>query len=263
MNKDSAALQRQVAELESQMQAQSAQLADAHRELEDLAHFISHDLRAPLRGIDGYSKILLEEYASSLDEMARAYLQYINDASLQAIMLIERLLYYSRALRSALQPEAIDLSALAEEISANLRRSQPDRWVDIAITPGLHATADRKMIRTVLENLLDNAWKFTSRHPSAQIEFGVTQDLPASIAVKQPAAPSTPVFYVRDDGAGFNMAYQSKLFIPFQRLHSAHEFEGIGIGLATARRIVRRHGGDMWAEGAIDQGATFYFTLSG
>jgi signal transduction histidine kinase len=262
MNEEYEALQRRVNQLEALVHEQAIQLSAAHRELEDLAHFISHDLRAPLRGIDGYSQILIEEYTRDLDEMGRAYLQYIHDASLQVSALIERLLYYSRALRATLQPETVDLSALAEEIAARLCRSQPERQVEFTIIPGLSARADKKMMRTLLENLLSNAWKFTARHPTARIEFGTLQLPEDCEAVGQDCHPTGPAFFVCDDGAGFNMAYREKLFIPFQRLHATHEFDGLGIGLATARRIVRRHGGEMWAEGTVEQGATVYFTLN-
>jgi len=261
MNEDIEALQRRVSELEAQVQERTELLSAANREMEDLAHFISHDLRAPLRGIDGYSQMLIEEYALVLDEIGRAYLQYIHDASLQAAALIDRLLYYSRALRSPLQPETVNLSALAEEIAARLHHSQPERQVKFVIAPDMQAEADRKMMRTLMENLLDNAWKFTSKHPTARIEVGI-QPLPEDCeAIQRACHPTGSAFFVRDDGAGFNMAYQNKLFIPFQRLHGTHEFDGLGIGLPIAQRIARRHGGEMWAEGAVEKGATVYFTL--
>ena len=241
--------QSRVAELEEQLRLESGRAAAAENELDEILHFISHDLRAPLRGIDGYSRALLEDYNTQLDQMGKAYLQYICESSSRLNQLIEGLLKYSRIIRHPLEIGSVDLSEMAAEISQDLRTKQPERVVEFNITPGLAAEADVEMAYILLKCLLDNAFKFTAKHPSAQIEFGKTE------------ANGQPVFYIRDNGAGFDMAYQNQLSLPFQRLHGQHEFEGLGLGLATAKRIIQRHHGRIWGAGALEKGATFYFVI--
>jgi signal transduction histidine kinase len=235
--------------LESRVRERTRQLEAAKNELEAFAYSVSHDLRAPLRSIDGFSAILLEDHAAALDGEAQDCLKRIRLATKRMSILINDLLSLSRVTRSVMRRQSIELSALAEEIAAELRQREPAREVDFAILPGATVMADPGLMRVVMENLLGNAWKFTSRHDRAKVEFG-RLERDGAIA-----------FYVRDDGAGFDPAQANRLFGPFQRLHSSGEFEGSGIGLATVSRIIHRHGGQVWAEGAAGQGATFYFTL--
>jgi signal transduction histidine kinase len=245
-------LEKEIAErrrAEEEMRARSAQLEAANRELEAFSYSVSHDLRAPLRAIDGFSNALLEESAATLDEAGKRNLERVRAAAQRMGQLIDDLIGLSRLSRMEMRRDRVDLSDLARRVAEDLRRAQPDRPVDVSITNGIVAQGDGRLLRIVLENLLGNAWKFTRHRPGARIEFGVRQD------------NGTREFFVRDNGAGFDMAYAQKLFGAFQRLHSAQEFEGTGIGLATVARVVRRHGGDVRAEGAVDQGATFYFTL--
>lgn len=227
----------------------SRQLEAANQELEAFSYSVSHDLRAPLRSIDGFSRALLEEYNDKLEEQGRDYLQRISAASQRMAQLVDDLLDLSRVTRSEMSRERVNLSLLVQTIAEDLRKTQPERKVEFVITPGLVSDGDMRLLRIALENLLDNAWKFTSRHPSASIEFGAIQQ-----------GDKTP-FFVRDNGAGFDMAYAGKLFGAFQRLHGMSEFPGTGIGLATVQRIIHRHGGQIWAEGKMEEGATFYFTL--
>jgi light-regulated signal transduction histidine kinase (bacteriophytochrome) len=194
--------------------------------------------------------ILLEDYADKLDTEGRKYLQRVRESVQAMSRLIEALLTLAQVTRSELRCEPVDLTALTGSVRAQLQNNEPERKADFVIANGLKANGDARLLNVVLENLLGNAWKFTRRRPVARIEFGVSQK------------EGQQVFFIRDNGAGFDMAYAEKLFGAFQRLHSIQEFEGMGIGLATVQRIVRRHGGDVWAEGAVDQGATFYFTLN-
>ena len=227
------------------------QLLAANKELETFSYSVSHDLRAPLRSIDGFSQALLEDCGANLDEQGRGYLQRIRANSQRMAQLIDDLLNLSRMTRCNIQREPVDLSALTHAIVGELWNTAPTRPVDIVIAPGLIATGDARLLRVVLENLIGNAWKFTRKRSRARIEFGAT------------VADSTPAYFVRDDGAGFDMAYAGKLFGAFQRLHDATEFEGTGIGLATVQRVVHKHGGRVWAESELERGATFYFTLGG
>jgi light-regulated signal transduction histidine kinase (bacteriophytochrome) len=236
--------------LEERLQTVTAERDAAFGELEHLARFLSHDLRAPLRGIDGYSKALMEDYGEKLDPVGMAYLQFIFEASRQAASLIEMLIYYIRAQYAEMNLQTIDLSQLANDLIKPLRASQPERNVSWVIAPDLSLRGDFGMIRELLRILLENAWKFTSKHAVTHIEVG-NIETEAGMA-----------FFVRDDGAGFSMEFSGQLFQPFQRLHSSHEFEGVGMGLAIARRIIERHHGRIWAEGKIDQGAMFYFTIA-
>jgi len=227
----------------------AADLAAANKELEAFAYSVSHDLRSPLRGMDGFSAALLEEYGETLDGRGRDYLARVRAAAGRMSDLIDDLLGLSRIGRVEIKCETVDLSVLAKQIAADLQAGEPDRRVTFRIAGGLTASGDRNLLRVALDKLIDNAWKFTSRHPEAGIEFGVAD------------VDNERALFVRDDGAGFDMAYAHKLFGPFQRLHSLDEFPGTGIGLATAQRIICRHGGRIWARAEVEKGATFYFTL--
>jgi PAS domain S-box-containing protein len=237
------------AELEQRVVERTAQLEAANRELEAFAYSTSHDLRAPLRSIDGFSHLLLEECAPLLDDAGKGYLTRIRAAAQHMGQLIDDLLDLSRISRAELRRVAVDLSALAQQVAEELRQAQPERKVEFVIAPGLSAQADPGMLQIVLGNLLQNAYKFTAKHATARIEFGVM------------AQNGETVYYVRDDGAGFDATYAAKLFGVFERMHSVGDFPGTGIGLATVQRIIHRHGGRVWAEGAVEQGATIYFTL--
>ncbi len=236
-------------ELEQRVIDRTAQLAAANKELEAFSYSVSHDLRAPLRVIDGFSQVLLKNCLDKLDPQSQNYLQRVRAASQRMGHLIDDLLNLSRMTRSELRREAVDLSALVKAIARDLQQAQPERQVTFVIAEGLVANGDPRLLRVVLENLLANAWKFTGGLPRSRIEFGRAYH------------DGKVAYFVRDDGAGFNMAYGDKLFGAFQRLHSRTEFEGTGIGLATVQRVIHRHGGRVWAEGAIGKGATFYFTL--
>ncbi|MFA5309626.1 MAG: PAS domain S-box protein [Dehalococcoidales bacterium] len=228
----------------------SAQLKATNKELESFSYSVSHDLRSPLRSIDGFSQALLEDYKSKLDKTGRDYLQRLRSASQKMGELIDGLLKLSRLTRSEMHLEDIDLSALAGEISDRLQETQPDNRAKFVIDRGLSAVADPEMVRVLMENLLGNAWKFSGKTSNPRIEFGST--------VKD----HVTTFFVKDNGAGFDMAYNDKLFGAFQRLHDSTDFPGTGIGLATVQRIINRHGGTIRAEGAVGKGATFYFTLT-
>jgi PAS domain S-box-containing protein len=242
-------MSRHTQELELRVAERTQALESANRELEAFSYSVSHDLRAPLRAINGFSQLLEAEYAARLDAKGLDYLGRVRAASLKMGELIDDLLELSRVSRHVLKLEATDLSALAAEIAEELAAGEPDRRVDWSIAPGIVARCDPGLMRPVLANLLGNAWKYTSRREHAHIEFGLEDE------------GGRKVYFVRDDGAGFDMRYAAKLFGAFQRLHSPAEFPGTGIGLAIVARIVRRHGGEIWAESAPDQGATFRFTL--
>ena len=237
-------------DLEQRVIDRTAQLEQANNELEAFSYSVSHDLRGPLRGIDGFSQALLEDYADRLDAHGQDCLRRVRAASQRMAQLIDDLLALSRVSRGEIRRETVDLSALARNVLAELKEADAQRRVEVCVSEGVIATGDARLMRVVLENLLRNAWKFTGKHDSARIEFGVNQ------------SDGKLVYFVRDDGAGFDMAYMDKLFAPFQRLHAMKEFEGTGIGLATVQRIIHRHGGRVWAESQVDQGATFRFTLS-
>ena len=234
---------------EEELQRYAGQLEAANRELEAFSYSVSHDLRAPLRTMDGFSQALLEDYADRLDAPARDFLDRIRAASQRMARLIDDLLGLSRVTRTEIQLADVNLSALAAQVAGDLQKAEPARQVTWTIAPGLVARADPGLARVVLQNLLGNAWKFTAQRSQAHVEFGAT------------SRNGHPAYFVRDDGAGFNMTYANKLFGAFQRLHGNTEFPGTGIGLATVQRIIHRHGGEVWAEGAVGQGATFYFTL--
>jgi len=229
----------------------AVELQSVNRELESFSYSVSHDLRSPLRGIAGFSKLVGERYSDKLDDTGKEYLGRIGAATERMSLLIDDLLNLSRITRSEIHQEQVDMSEMARDVLRDLVASEPDRQVTSVIQPDLSTHADPRLLRVVLENLLGNAWKFTSKRDGATIEAG-SQDLNGE-----------KVYFVRDNGVGFDMAYADNLFGPFQRLHSLHEFQGTGIGLANVQRIVNRHGGRTWAEAAVDQGTTVYFTLRG
>jgi len=237
-------------ELDQRVRERTAQLEAANKELESFSYSVSHDLRTPLRSIDGFSRILLEEYRDKLDAEGIGHLDMVRSASQRMGQLIDDILRLSKVSRVDMYIAEIALSELAGLIVDQLRRAEPRRPVEVEIEPGLTCRGDIRLLRVALENLFGNAWKFTSRTPEARIQFGVTR------------AQDGPVFHVRDNGVGFDPRYASKLFSVFQRLHSANEFPGTGIGLATVQRIIHRHGGRVWAESTPGQGATFSFTLA-
>ncbi len=240
------------ANLEWRVQERTVQLEATNQELEAFSFSVSHDLRAPLRRIDGFSRILLEDYADKLDEAGIASLRRVRTSSQDMAQLIEDLLNLSKVTRSELQSTPVNLSELACSVAVELQATEPDRRVEWAIEPDMVAPkADFHLLRIVFQNLFNNAWKFVRKQAAPKIEFGATQ------------REGLPVWYLRDNGAGFDMAQAHRLFKPFQRLHAASEFPGTGIGLATVRRIIHRHGGRVWAEGAVGKGATFYFTIPG
>jgi signal transduction histidine kinase len=224
-------------------------LAAANEELEAFCYSVAHDLRAPLRGIQGFSQALLEDYRQSVDEKGQGYLQRVASAALRMSELIDDLLTLSRISRGALRRIPVDLSAIARDVTSELERQSPERIVTTAVAGGLTAMADARLMRIVFENLIGNAWKFTAKIANPVIEVGVT------------TVGETRAFFVRDNGAGFDEGHASKLFAPFQRMHSENEFAGTGIGLATVQRIVRRHGGRVWAHAIVNGGATIYFAL--
>jgi PAS domain S-box-containing protein len=231
------------------LQKAKLELEAANKELEAFSYSVSHDLRSPLRTIDGFSQALLEDYADQLPAEGQNHLMRVRAATQRMGQLIDDLLNLSRVTRASMKLVPVDLSQLARSIVAELQRTQPERRVNFKITPNLKASGDPGLLRAVLENLLNNAWKFTSKREQAEIEFGSKHE------------NDETVYFIRDNGAGFDMAYADKLFGAFQRLHAMTDFSGTGIGLATVQRIIHRHGGRIWAEGAVDQGATFFFTL--
>ncbi len=236
-------------ELEQRVIDRTAQLEITNKELESFAYAVSHDLRAPLRSIGGFSHAILEEYADKLDANGKDYLNRIREATNKMGQLIDALLNVSRLTRTEINYMPVNMSQLAQATAEELRKSQPGRYVELVITDGLIVNGDSAMLHIVIENLLGNAWKYTGRCETARIEFGVTQKR------------GRDVYFVRDNGAGFDMAYANKLFNAFQRLHKTADFPGLGIGLATVQRIIHRHGGSIWAEAEVGKGATFYFTL--
>lgn len=235
--------------LNHELKMQNAALSSVNRELEAFSYSVSHDLRAPLRSVDGFSQILLEDHAGQIDEEGRAYLNRIRAATQRMAQLIDDMLTLSRVSRAEMQWSEVNLSALAEEILHDYRRSEPQRVVTTQVAPGVVTRGDLRLLRIALENLLGNAWKFTSRKPEARIEFG------------QEPCEDGMAFFVRDTGAGFDMTYADKLFRAFQRLHAASDFPGTGIGLAIVQRVIHKHGGRVWAEGEEGKGAVFHFTL--
>lgn len=244
-----AELSRKILKREEELKQRAIELATLNKEMEAFNYSVSHDLRSPLRSINGFSQALLEDYADKLDAQGKDYLQRVRAASQNMAQLIDDLLDLSRLTRSKIHCGTVNLSVLAQAVTAELEKMELKRQVEIVITPGVMVNGDERLLKIVLENLLGNAWKFTGNTPKAKIEFGVTQ------------VDGKSAYFVRDNGAGFNMAYANKLFGAFQRLHAPGEFAGSGIGLATVQRIIHHHGGQVWAEGVEGQGATFYFAL--
>ncbi|MBI5543209.1 MAG: hypothetical protein HY901_04935 [Deltaproteobacteria bacterium] len=242
---------RNLEALTEQQRRSQEELARANKDLEAFSYSVAHDLRAPLRSIDGFSLALVEDFGDKLEPEARGYLERVRAAAQRMAQLIDDLLLLSRITRAELRRQRVDLADLARAIAAELQAREPGRRVMFQVAQALEVEADPQLMRVVMENLLGNAWKFTSKRERATIEVGVGGEEGARH------------FFVRDDGAGFDMAHVERLFRPFQRLHSAAEYPGTGIGLASVQRIVSRHGGRIWATGAPNAGATFSFTLGG
>ena len=241
--------EEEIKALNHHLEQRIKELNDVNHELEAFSYSVSHDLRGPLSRMAGFSKALLEFHGGQLDEQGQLYLKRIENSSRRMCELVEELLNFSRLTRLEMSMTTVDLSATVCAIAGELTARDPARQVNFVVQEGLRAWGDFTLLRAALLNLLENAWKFTSKHTTARIEFGAAE-----------TADGT-VYFLRDDGAGFDMADATRLFNPFQRLHRESEFEGTGIGLATVERIVRRHGGRIWAEGRVEQGAVFYFTL--
>ena len=241
--------QERVKKLNESLNQHTAELEAANSELEVFSYTVSHDLRAPLRSMASFSQALFEDYPEKIDDRGKEYLSYIQASSTQMSQMIDDLLKLSRITLGEIQRDTVNLSNLAESVAAALQKTDQKRLVKFAIAPEIQVTGDFRLLRIVFENLLGNAWKFTAKTKEPVIEFGTME-----YQNKKP-------YFVRDNGAGFNMAYADKLFRPFQRLHSSTEYEGTGIGLASVQRIIKRHGGHVWAEGEVGKGATIYFTL--
>jgi signal transduction histidine kinase len=243
-------------EANSELRRQNAELVlaqdkadSAMAELEAFSYSVSHDLRAPLRRMDGFSELLTEDCAELLSDEGKRYVNSIRESAQHMSRLIDDLLRLAQVTRAELYEQDLDFAAMAHAIEGRMRQPEPDRSVELSVKGDLRAFGDRRLLAVALENLLSNAWKFSSKRQHAQIELGAAIDR------------GKKVYYVKDNGAGFDMQHADKLFGPFQRLHSSRDFEGTGIGLATVRRVIRRHGGRVWAESNVDRGATFYFTL--
>ena len=235
--------------LEQRVAARTAQLEASNKELESFSYSVSHDLRAPLRAIDGFSNALLRLYRDNLDTRGQDYLDRVRAAAQRMGELIDDILGLSRATRAELKLEKMNLSAMVQETAGELQRSQPERKAEFTIEPDVIVNADPHLMRIAIHNLVENAWKFTATREDAKIKFGTSRQ------------DGERVYYISDNGVGFDPAYVGKLFTAFQRLHTEEEFPGTGIGLALVQRIIRKHGGRIWAEGDVDKGATFYFTL--
>jgi light-regulated signal transduction histidine kinase (bacteriophytochrome) len=236
--------------LEQKVRERTWELERSNEELGAFSYSVAHDLRTPLRGINGFSAILAAQYADKLDAAAQGYLQRIQAASMRMGDVMDDLLALAHAGKADLRHQDVDLSALARTVAASLQHAEPQRQVEFVIAPGLSSNADPGLMRIALDNLFGNAWKFSARTESARIEFGLT------------AVEGGRAYFVRDTGAGFDPAFSRKLFEQFQRLHTDKEYEGSGVGLAIVARVIRRHGGRIWAEGAVGAGAAFYFTLA-
>ena len=236
-------------QLEQRVQDRTAQLESANKELEAFAYSVSHGLRAPLRGIDGWSLALFEDYQSQLDARAHQYIERVRSETQRMGHLIDDLLQLSRVTRTDMQMTEVNLSEVAETVVDRLRKEYPERQIDIHIQPGLKVRADLALMEIVLTNLFNNAFKFTGKQPQARIEFGKIE------------IDGKTVCFIRDNGVGFDMDYSKNLFGAFQRMHKLSEFPGTGVGLATVQRIIHRHAGRIWADAKENQGATFYFTI--
>jgi len=236
-------------ELEQRVAERTAQLEAVNRELEAFSFSVSHDLRAPLRSIDGFSRALLEDYGDTLDETGKSHLERLLRATRTMDILIDEMLNLSRLTKTALRSERVELTDIAQRIVQSLQQNDPARSVELVIREGVVVHGDPNLLQVVMENLIANAWKFTGKNPQARIEFGMAEQ------------DGESCYYIRDNGVGFDMAYSDKLFGAFQRLHRQDEFPGTGVGLATVQRIINRHGGRIWAEGRPGEGATFFFVL--
>jgi PAS domain S-box-containing protein len=245
-------VEQQISKLNKELEHRAIELENANKELEAFSYSVSHDLRSPLQNIDSFSRVLMEDYANQLDPEGLDCVQRLRGSCQHMEDIIDALLTLSNMMRKELLVDHFDLSALANAVAADLKQKNPDRLVDWVIAEGLTAEGDAQLLRVVLENLFGNAWKFTANRPRARIEFGA---LPQSNGAR--------TYFVRDDGAGFDMARAGNLFKPFKRLHDQSEFRGTGIGLATVQRVIYRHQGKIWAEGVVNHGATFCFTLAG
>jgi light-regulated signal transduction histidine kinase (bacteriophytochrome) len=234
---------------EDELKQRTIDLEASNKELEAFSYSVSHDLRAPLRSITGFSNVLLEDYVDELDNEGKSYLKKISDSGELMGHLMDDLLKLSRVTRGDLTMEKFDVSTMAQKIINDLAKDEPKRNVKVTIAPNMSAIGDKNLLGLVLQNLLGNAWKYTSKTAEPRIEIGIVEQT------------GKQAYFVRDNGVGFDMTYANKLFQPFQRLHKATEFAGTGIGLATVQRIIRRHGGEVWAEAKVGEGATFYFTL--
>lgn len=243
-------LQKAHDELERRVAERTGELLVANRELEAFSYSVSHDLRGPIDALNGFTYVLSKEYGSKLDSKANELIDRIKTSCKRMMQLVDDLLNLSRVTSSAMQRDTVDLTAIARSICEELKRGAPERKAEFVIADGVTVEGDPRLLNVVMDNLLRNAWKYTSHHPTARIEFG-RQSKEGSI-----------IYFVRDDGVGFDPRSKDRLFHPFQRLHSASEFPGNGVGLATVHRIIRRHGGEVWAESEVDKGATFYFQLS-
>jgi light-regulated signal transduction histidine kinase (bacteriophytochrome) len=236
-------------EAEENLRRYATQLEASNKELESYSYSISHDLRTPLRTLDGFSEMIIEEYGDKLDETGKSYLNRIRKAGQTMSRLTEDILKLSRITRAEMHRDTVNLSLIAGSIVDELKAAQPERRAQFIITPDITVNGDKALLEILLRNLLENAWKYTSKCSDARIEMGVNfQD-------------SKEVYFIKDNGVGFDMQYKDKLFQPFQRLHTSKDYAGTGIGLATAQRVVRRHGGEIWAESEVDKGTAFYFTL--
>ena len=241
---------RDLADTEEALSQRTIQLEAANRELKSFSYSVSHDLQTPLRIINGFSQVLWEQYHTDLDDRAKHFLERIQANSQRMSALIDALLQLSRVTRSQIKSINVNLSAIALDLIEELRLENPQRQVEVTIAPNLQAQGDPQLLKIVLSNLFDNAWKYTSKRSHGKIEFG---------SISNPQQPL--IYYLQDNGAGFDPKYADKLFTAFQRLHSEQEFPGTGIGLATVQRIIYRHGGRVWAQGECDRGATIYFSL--
>jgi signal transduction histidine kinase len=242
-------LQRLNATLERRVAVRTSELELANRELEGFSYSVSHDLRSPLRAIEGFSQMLLEDHAHNLDQEGKSYLNNVRGATLEMSQLIDDMLQLASITKGKLKRSEVSLSNIAKEILAELQRREPNRKVEWIVEEGVTASADERLVRIAMQNLIHNAWKFTSKTSMAKIEFGQVRDV-------EPAE-----YFIRDNGAGFDMEFADKLFGAFERLHSQDEFEGTGVGLATVQRVVDKHGGLIRGESGPGRGAAFYFTL--
>ncbi|MGA8030327.1 MAG: ATP-binding protein [Bryobacteraceae bacterium] len=236
-------------EMEQRVEERTTQLAAANKELESFAYSVAHDLRTPLRSIDGFSQALLEDYGDKLDSEGKNHLERVRAATQRMSGLIDDLLNLSRITRSEMRKQEFNLSEIVSSVAAELEKKEPERAVEFVVEQDLFVNGDLRLLRIAIENLLGNAWKYTGRHSRARIEFGESQH------------EGQPAYFVRDDGAGFDPRYAARLFGAFQRLHTNSEFPGTGVGLATVQRIIHRHGGEIWAEADVEKGATFFFSL--